>query len=136
MKRRGSSLLELIMASALLLAAMTGLVQLMIHGSRNSRDGIESINASLQAQRLMGDLQATQFAGLNPGLNQDGGVILDANGRRYGVLYDVIDETLTLNNYPTYRVNVRVEYGRDLSDGGPKWMTFTTLVSRNPDGGV
>jgi Tfp pilus assembly protein PilV len=131
---KGSSLVEVLVASTILVTAMVGIVQLLLAGSTAQTRGNSQVNAVLYAQQTINDYQAMGYERINalgPG-KFDGGFVYDTGGRRYGRVVTVIN-TLVDAGWPSYEVDVRVEAGQ--AGGGVVVMTAQTFVSYT-DGGM
>lgn len=133
---RGSSILEILVASALLLIALVGIVAVLSRAANAERDGTVAVTASSLAQQSLAEVMAAQYSGLSAGTGLDGGVVHDPSGRRFGRIVDVFDGTLD-GGFDSYDVRVTVEYNSSLP---PPFQTVLRteawgVVSRTPDGG-
>lgn len=88
--KRGATLLEVMIAGAVLLLGMVGIVQLLIAGM--SQTGISNARAVGQEMAAAGLAQAMAlpFDAVPAGVF-DGGILFDGDGRRYG-------RTITVTN--------------------------------------
>jgi Tfp pilus assembly protein PilV len=132
--RRGSSLLEVIVASGLLIVALVGVMALLSRATVAQRDGDTSVVAASLAQQTVAEISASGFASLTAGTGFDGGVIIDSNGRRYGRIIDVFPGDAGI---PSFDVRVTVEYSSSLPPPLQTVLRTTTWasLSRTPDGG-
>lgn len=129
---RGASLIEVMVSSAVLLAAMVGIMQLLIHGATFQRRGIQSVNSVLYAQQSLEEFSSAGFAGLTAG-TWDGGEVFDAVGRRFGRIITVADLSVDAG-WPAFEVTVRVESG---APNEPMLVTTArTVVPQEWDGGL
>ena len=131
MRRRGSSILEVLIASAVFLFGSLGAITLLTQGALNQRRANQPVIASLSAQQLLADYTMFGYPALTPG-TFDGGVDYDSSGRTY-------TRTVTVNPdagfaYPAYLVTARVESTRP-GYATPLVSTASTIVSLQPDGG-
>lgn len=128
---RGVSILEVMIAGAILLVALMGIVLMLLRGANASRSGEVAVNASMYAQDLLTESQANGYLGLSAGVF-DAGEVFDLNGRRYGRLLDV---TVGDAGYDSYEVQAIVDYAS--SDPPPFQKHYrtmaSTVISRMPD---
>jgi Tfp pilus assembly protein PilV len=135
---RGSTLLEVLMAGAILVIGLTGVVTMMLRTSSGTRDGATGFNAAAYAASALQEVTALGYqnlaitGSLDGGVGlRDGGTLYDASGRRYGRLVSVTSGGTAA--FPTYQVAVQVEW-RD-GTGRPRVTTTSTLIGRAPDAG-
>jgi Tfp pilus assembly protein PilV len=134
---RGSTLLEVLMAGAILIIGLTGVVTMMLRTSASTRDGANGFNAAAYGASTLQELTALGFqnltvtGSLDGGSLLDAGVVYDASGRRYGRLVSVTAGGTSA--FPTYTVAVQVEW-RDAA-GQPRVTTTSTIIGRAPDAG-
>jgi type II secretory pathway pseudopilin PulG len=128
---RGTSLVEVMVASVILITAMVGIIQLITQGATFQRRGVQSVNAVLYAQQNLDEYSAAGFAGLTVG-TYDGGTVHDSAGRRFGRIVTVSDLTLDAG-WPSFEVVVRVESGA--IGENPLTTTARTVVPQGSDGG-
>lgn len=80
---RGSTLLETMMAGALLILGMVGVVQLIISSMTQFGNSVARVNGQQVTAAGVADVMALPFAAFStPGVF-DGGILTDENGRRY-----------------------------------------------------
>jgi len=82
MKRRGSSLIEVMVASSILIVGLVGVVELLIQGAHNQRRGVQPVMASLSAQQVLTDYTMLGYPSLVAG-TFDGGTRYDGAGRKF-----------------------------------------------------
>ncbi len=135
---RGSTLLEVLMAGAILVIGLTGVVAMMLRTSSGTRDGAGMVSAAAYGSSTLQEVSAVGFAnlavtgGFDGGTGFiDGGTVFDGAGRRYGRLISVVNSGTAAA--PAYLVTVQVEW-RD-AQGVPRATTTSTLVGRSPDAG-
>jgi Tfp pilus assembly protein PilV len=128
---RGTTLIEVMVASVILITAMVGIIQLITQGVTFQRRGVQSVNAVLYAQQSLDEYSAGGYAALTAG-TYDGGVVHDSAGRRFGRIVTVSDLS-TDAGWRSYEVVVRVESGAI----GDRMLTTTarTVIPWDSDGG-
>ncbi len=135
---RGVSLVEVLIASAVLIIGLTGITAMLMRGSVTGRNGQQTMLAAHYANQTMDELTSMGFNGLTPmpgasfdgGGAADGGIFTDGSERRYAVQYIVTD---TGAAWPTYRIDVETTW-RDGNGQAKRFLQSTTL-SRAPDAG-
>jgi Tfp pilus assembly protein PilV len=135
---RGSTLLEVLMAGAILVIGLTGVVTMMLRTSAGTRDGANGFNAAAYGASTLQELTALGFQNLtvtgtlDSGVSLlDAGIVYDSSGRRYGRLVSVTAGGTSA--FPTYNVAVQVEW-RDAA-GQPRVTSTSTIIGRAPDAG-
>ena len=135
---RGSTLLEVLMAGAILIIGLTGVVSMMLRSSSSTRDGATLTSAAAYGSASLQELTALGFANLAVTGGFDGGsgfidagIVYDGAGRRYGRLISVANAGSA--GAPAYLVTVQVQWRDSL--GVPRTTTSSTLVGRSPDAG-
>ena len=131
MRHHGSSLIEVMVASAILIIGLVGIVELLTKGALNNRRGIQPVSAMLNAQESLADYTLFGYSALSAG-TFDGGIVYDSSGRRYGRIVTV--EADAGVGYPAFLVTVRIE-SSDPGVTAPVVTTASTIVSMLPDGG-
>jgi Tfp pilus assembly protein PilV len=129
-QRGGSSLIEIMIAGAVLLLGLVGVAQLLISGmsfftTSDARSSGQTISAAGVAQ-----LEALPFQALAVGTS-DGGIIYDSNGRRFGRVVTVTD--VGDGGVQARRVVVRTDWRDALAPGGQRFATATVVLSEVPD---
>ena len=134
---RGFSLIEALMAGAILILGLTGITVMLLRGAANSRSGIQSINAANVANQTLAEFQAMGFNGLAPmGVSLDAGTgavlpsVFDSNGLEYRRAVVVSGPGA---GWPTYSIAVDVTY-RD-AIGVTRFVNVNGMLSRAPDAG-
>lgn len=130
-RRRGSTLLEVMMASAVLMVGLVGVIELLLKGAVNHRRGTQPVIATLTAQDALAEYTMFGYAALAPG-TYDGGTFHDGAGRPYTRIITVDADAGV--SYPAYLVTVRIESTLP-GLGAPLVTTASTLLSARPDGG-
>lgn len=130
--RRGSSLLEVMTAGAVLVIGLVGVLQLIIYSASNSRRGGQWVTASFQAQDVLYEFVGGGFGG--PGLVAgvyDAGVVTDPDGRIVRRTVTVTDVTAAAA-YPAFQVVSEIRW----QAGGPaselRLMRAEALISAVP----
>jgi Tfp pilus assembly protein PilV len=128
---RGSTLLEVLMAGAVLIIGLTGVVSMMLRSSSSTRDGAGGFNAAALGASALQDLTAMGYQNLTVSTGLDAGVLFDAAGRRYGRIVTVANSGTAAA--PAYTLTVRVDWRDSL--GQPRVTTTSTVIGRAPDAG-
>jgi hypothetical protein len=121
-------------AGALLLFALTGIVALLLQGFSSGRQGEVAATASNAATALLAEVQGSGFEALSAaGVGVfDAGPYTDTSGRRYGRIVRVTGGD---GGYPEFNVQVDVEYSS--SEPPPYRRQLRTsvnmVISRTPD---
>jgi len=128
--RGGSTLIEIMIAGAVLLLGLVGVAQLLISGmsyftSSNARANGQTFSAAAVAQ-----IEALPFQALTAGVS-DGGIVFDSNGKRYGRVVTVTD--IGDGGVQARQVVVRTDWRDALAPGGQRFATATVVVSEVPD---
>lgn len=131
MKRRGSSLIEVMVASSILIVGLVGVVELLIQGAHNQRRGVQPVMASLSAQQVLTDYTMLGYPSLVAG-TFDGGTRYDGAGRKFTQVVTVDPDAGV--GYPAFLVTVRIESDQP-GLPTPLVTTVSTILSRSPDGG-
>lgn len=137
MNRRGATILEVLVAAAILMIGLVGVVQLVLAGALAERRGEQAVSASRFASESLTEARATPFDELVEG-TFDGGFVYDANGRPYFRDVSVVLTSALDGGYPTYDVSVRVAFVDRLMPGMEthRVTEMHTLLSRPPDAGL
>jgi Tfp pilus assembly protein PilV len=138
-RRRGFSLLEALMASAVLIIGLTGITIMLLHGSSTARNGQQYVVATSQTAQALHEMAALRIESLAPtpgasfdaGTAIDGGYYKDASGRPYQTAYTITD--ISVPGELVYRVDVQTSY----TDGSGRTMVqaASTVISKAPDAG-
>jgi hypothetical protein len=146
-RRRGSSLLELMLASAVLAIGLTGVSILLVQGASVSTAGSREFEATTFGLSRLNTLASSPYGSLTPG-TFDGGAVF-----KNGVA--IVSSTMTVQTlaslaaasadggvsgsvagaaWPGYRLSVRVQWKNSLLQN--RSMTYTTVVTEPFDGGL
>lgn len=125
----GTSLVELLVAAAILVVGLVGVIAMLIGSSAVSRNGAGAMNAAAYAGSALQDLSAMDYCSLTPLVAADAGVVFDSAGRRYGRIVN------SVNSGPPmiYTLTVQVDWSD--ANKTPKTTTMSSIVSRRPDAG-
>lgn len=137
---RGATLVEVLMAAAILALGLSGLSLVMIQAAKNMREGDRRVDAALvgfgSAEELAGQLFVGQGASLVPGV-YDGGTVIDDAGVVVFTRVVTVSDLGTIDGgiaYPGFHVQVQINY-RD-STLTNRTQTYATIVSAPFDGGL
>ena len=146
LKRSGFSLIEALIAGAILIVGLTGITMMLIRGSVNARNGQQAAESTSIVTAELAKYQSLGFDSLtvspmglsfDAGTALDGGFFIDTSGRRYNLTYIVNDITGSMPMgavlIPTYSVDVEIAY-RD-GVGRMIYRRGGTIISRTPDAG-
>jgi len=125
---RGTTLLEVLMASAILIIGLTGLTQLVIHGMNAFRNAAVQTGAELGSQSAVADVMMTPFLSLTDG-TFDGGVTVDVDGRRY--TRTIIVTPWGDGGIAARRVEVRTAWTDSV--GLPRVAVAVGMINETPD---
>ena len=131
MRPRGSSILEAIIASSILIIGLVGVAQLLTQGALNQRRGSQPVTNLLDAQQSLAEYTMFGYAGLTAGVF-DGGTLTDVSGRTYTRIVTVDPDAGV--GYPAYLITVRIEASQP-GLSAPVVTTARTIISQSPDGG-
>jgi Tfp pilus assembly protein PilV len=127
-KKRGFSLIEAMVAGAVLIVGLTGATAMLLQGASNSRSGQQMMLSSNYATQVLQQLQATGYgslaattgtfaAGTAPAApGTVGGYFTDASGRKYHAAYMITDQATA---FPTdcgtagtgcFKIDVEIKY--------------------------
>jgi Tfp pilus assembly protein PilV len=129
--RRGTSLLELMIAAAILVIGLVGVVGLFLRAIASNRDGTVQLEAALLANGGIDEYSTTPYSALALGLDIDAGQFGEDGVIRYARSVDITDGGVGTTN--AYNVAVTVVW-RD-SFGRARRTIATTVISQRPDGG-
>lgn len=134
-RRRGSSLIEVMIASMVLITGMTGIMVLVIKGMSIGRDSNVAFTAANIATATLSDMASVPTTALSVG-TFDGGMATDSDGRRYP--RTIVVTNASDGGIAAWRVDVRVEYGdtvylQRMGTLAPHVATASTIVSERPD---
>lgn len=112
--RRGATILEVMVAGAVLILGLVGVLQLLISAAGASRRGSQWVSASLQAQDVVYEFIGNGFdgGGLIPG-TYDAGMIIEPDGRRITREVMILDATADAG-YPSFDVITTVRWSAGL----------------------
>lgn len=143
--RRGSSLIEVLVASAVLAVGLTAVVSLLVHGMNQSNNGIRQFEAAAFGASRLNQLAMSPVGSLNAG-TFDAGAVYKGGVVQYsstmtvellGALSASSDGGSASSSgapWPGYRITLRVDW-RD-SFLIQRSRTYTTIVSEAYDGGL
>lgn len=127
---RGSSLIEVMFAAAILLLGLVGIVQLIIAGKGVTREPRVALNAMIMSSGALAELAGASYYDIDAGTFS--GNITGPDGRKYPRTVQVV--RVTDGGVPYYRITATTEW-KD-SFNRVRTTTATTFVSEPPDGGV
>ncbi len=132
MKRRqqGVTILEVMVASVLLIIGLLGVLQLLYAGDITERRGEQKTTSALLASEVMEQLRAMPYAALTPTTVTN---TVTVDGRRF-------TRTITITGvadagYPTVDVLVQVSYADNLNTGSlsnPQVAEVHSVLSASP----
>lgn len=130
---RGASLIEVMIASLVLITGMTGILVLVMKGMTIGRDSTVALSGANIAGTTLSDMAALPVTAFTAG-TFDGGVAVDEYGRRY-------PRTIVVSNagdggVAAWRVDVRVEYGDSIylrNQAPVRTASASTIISERPD---
>jgi hypothetical protein len=125
----GSTLIEVMMAAAVLVIGLGGIIGMMLNISTSTRVGVGQMNGASIASSMIQQTTGVGYCNLVPG-NSDGGVT-DGAGRVYNAFVGVTSIGGAVE--PAYRVDVQVHWTD--AQRTPHISSASTLVSRPPDAG-
>lgn len=129
--RRGTSLLELMIAGAILVVGLVGVTGLFLRAVASNRDGTVQLEASLLANGGLDDYSTASYSQLAPSADLDAGQFGEDGVVRYARSVSITDGGAgTTNAY-----NVAVTVGWRDSLGRARRTIATTVISQRPDGG-
>jgi len=74
MRRRGSTMMEVMVASAILIIGLVGVIELLLQGAMNNRRGVQPVTSSLFAQQVLAEYTMFGYSSLAEG-TFDGGTV-------------------------------------------------------------
>jgi Tfp pilus assembly protein PilV len=125
---RGTTILEVLLASAVLVLGLTGLTQLVIYGMNSSRVAAVHTGAQLQSAASVAEQMMTPYASLTDG-TFDGGTSLDVDGRLYS--RTIIIAPAGDGGARAHSIEVRTTWTDAV--GATRLAISTGLVSEKPD---
>lgn len=126
---RGTSLIEVVIASAVLIIGLTGLTQLVIYGMNSFRTSAVRTGAELQSQAGVADALMTPYGALVDG-TFDGGTIVDVDGRAY-TRVTIISAAGDGGGVGAHRIEVRTTWTDGV--GLQRQAIAVGLISEKPD---
>jgi hypothetical protein len=125
-------MIEVLIAGAVLIVGLTGIVTMLLRSAGDTRDGVGSLSASSIANSAADDFISMGVGSIPIGVT-DAGFVFDGQGRKYSRI--VTATAGGTPNVPTVNVSVRVEW-RD-SNGQTRVTTSNTMTSAwvRPDAG-
>ncbi len=113
--RRGATILEVMVAGAVLMLGLVGVLQLIISAAGASRRGSQSVSASFQAQDVLYQFIGSGFdgGGLVPG-SYDAGTVIEPDGRRLTREVLIMDATNDAG-YPSFDIITTVRWTTGLT---------------------
>jgi type II secretory pathway pseudopilin PulG len=135
-RSRGSTLIEVMVASVILILGMTGVVAMMLKGMAASREAAVQREAQNLSASVAAQYATVPYLGLWNGVvggsyTIDGGILLDPDGRKYPSSIDIAD--VGDGGIGAVRVTVHTQWTNFLRQ--PKDAVATTMVSDFPDAG-
>jgi Tfp pilus assembly protein PilV len=130
--RRGTSLLELMIAAAILVIGLVGVVGLFLRAIASNRDGTVQLEAALLANGGIDEYATTPYSALAVGADLDAGQFGDDGVVRYARSATITDVVAAGT---TRARNVAVTVGWRDSFGRARRTIATTVISQRPDGG-
>jgi len=124
-------MMEVMVASAILIIGLVGVIELLLQGAMNNRRGVQPVTSSLFAQQVLAEYTMFGYSSLAEG-TFDGGTVHDSSGRAYTEIITVDSDAGV--GYPAFVVTARVESFRP-GFPTPLVTTASTILSRSPDGG-
>jgi type II secretory pathway pseudopilin PulG len=128
--RRGSTLIEVMVASVILLLGMTGVVAMMIKGMSASREASVRRQAQALSSSTASQMETMPYASFTAG-SYDGGVVTDPDGRKYPST--VIVTQFGDGGVGAVRVEVHTQWTNFLRQ--PVDAVAATIISEIPDAG-
>jgi prepilin-type N-terminal cleavage/methylation domain-containing protein len=144
--QRGFSLLETLVASAVLIIGLTGTTAMLTRGAVNGRNGQQMMDSAHLANQVLADLAATGPNSMVPtsgspsfdaGTAQSGGTWVDPSGRQYSIAYIISDISAPSPPAPLYvpTYQIQVEVGYLDGSGQRSYVRAQTTLSQVPDAG-
>ncbi len=132
MMRRGSTLVEVMIAAVVLIIGMVGVIQLLVAGmSQFGRASGRAVGQDLAVAALDQDL-ATPFNALAVGASDAGSILID--GRRYGRIRTVTN--ISDGGTRAYQIVVVTDWPEERGASlVSRTATATTIISEAPDAG-
>lgn len=131
---RGTSLLELMIAAAILVVGLVGVVGLFLRAIASTRDGTVQLEAAMLANGGLDEFSTTPYSALTPGVNMDAGQFGEGGIIRYARSVD-ITAIAPIPPATTNAYTVAVTVGWRDYLGRPRRTVSSTVVSQRPDGG-
>lgn len=132
-RARGSSLLEVMTAGAVLILGLVGVLQLIIYSASNGRRAGQWVTASYQAQDVLYEFVGNGLdgGGLIAG-TYDAGMLVEGGRqiRRTVIITNVASETPT--NYPSMQVRAELRWRMGGPTSAEQVMAAEALVSASP----
>lgn len=125
---RGTSLIEVMLASAVLIIGLTGTTQLVLYGMAAFRTATVQTGAQLESRAAVADLLMTPYGALTDG-TFDAGIAVDIDGRAYSRLVTVT--SVGDGGVGARRVEVRTTWTDNA--GRPRQAIAVGLISESPD---
>lgn len=134
-RRRGATMIELMMAAAILVIGLTGIVGLLMRSMAVARNGVSSANSVAVANSSLQEITALGYGALAAGGLPDGGEVRDEANRRYVLSYDLSPVDAGIGTTRAFLVTVNVQWWDTSSITVPQTTTVTGIVSAKLDGG-
>jgi Tfp pilus assembly protein PilV len=128
---RGATLIEAMIAAAVLVIGLTGITIMLKASAAATRDAVMSQNAAAYSAALLDETASLGYCGLAAASNVDGGILNDSTGRRYGRVMNVAAGGSA--SIPTFSISVRTDWSDSL--GTVHQTNLSTLVPRLSDAG-
>jgi len=129
--RRGSTLLEVMTAGAVLLIGLAGVLQLIIFSSNGSRRGAQWVSSSYAAQDVLYEFIGNGFdgGGLVVG-TFDAGLLIEGGRRTERTV--VVTNVTAATGYPALEVEATVRWRAGGPDSTPRQVRARAIVSATP----
>jgi hypothetical protein len=124
------TLLEVMIAGAVLSLGLVGVMQLLILGAKNERRGEQSLSQALLVSEAMEGSMALAYGNLTPGTTTT--LLKDRSGRDYT---QIISVTASPPAVPNAFYTVKVQITRPGGAAGAATYENVTVVSQPPAGG-
>lgn len=127
-KIRGTSLIEVMVASSVLIIGLTGITQLVLYGMAAFRTATVQTGAQLESRAAVADFLMAPYGSLTEG-TFDAGIAVDLDGRAYSRLVTVT--SVGDGGVAARRVEVRTTWSD--SAGRQRQAIAVGLISEIPD---
>lgn len=128
---RGTSIIEVMFAGAILLLGMVGVVQLIVAGKGVTRDPRVAMSAMVTTNGVLAELAGISYYAIDAG-TFDAGMVLGPDGRKYP--RTVVITQIGDGGVGAFRIVATTEWKDAL--GRLRTTQAVTIVSEPPDGGI